>query len=516
FAVRPGAANVPAIARVTAPARALVDAAVPIVATIDTSGLDAAGPIRIEVALEEAGVAVDRQTRDVPAGAARLDVPLTWVPAGTGATAIRVRARVAGAPETASVAADAGIEVTDTPYRVLFFERRPSWTSTFVRRAVEQDRRFEVTSRVGTSRGVSTATGPAPDALADAAALDPYQVIVCGAPDALTAADVRGLAAFARERGGTVVLLLEQADAGLAASLTGVTGWTPWSEPDGIEVRPAAGTAPLRATEVAWPTGRAPGVDPLVTWTRVAADAGSGASAGAGATGGAPARAVAWRAPAGAGAVVTSALFDAWRFRADSTGFDDFWRLTLAEAAARAPAPVEVRLDRTVVAPGDPIAARVRARGVAAPTAAGPGAAAARVTFSASRVDASGAATPVTLWPGDVGAFEGTIRAPDTPGVHRLVVTVGEARGEAAFVVRDDARAAGEDGRDRLAAWATSHGGRVLPAAEVASIGDALAAALPVEVRDTAWHPMRHPAWIVPFAALLGLEWWHRRRRGLA
>ncbi|MEZ5316254.1 MAG: hypothetical protein R2752_02525 [Vicinamibacterales bacterium] len=46
----------------------------------------------------------------------------------------------------------------------------------------------------------------------------------------MTAADVRGLAAFARERGGTVVLLLEQADAGLAASLTGVTGWTPWSE----------------------------------------------------------------------------------------------------------------------------------------------------------------------------------------------------------------------------------------------------------------------------------------------
>ncbi|MEZ5316253.1 MAG: hypothetical protein R2752_02520 [Vicinamibacterales bacterium] len=210
---------------------------------------------------------------------------------------------------------------------------------------------------------------------------------------------------------------------------------------------------------------------------------------------------------------MTSALFDAWRFRADSTGFDDFWRLTLAEAAARAPAPVEVRLDRTVVAPGDPIAARVRARGVAAPTAAGPGPRP-RATFSASRVDASGAATPVTLWPGDVGAFEGTIRAPDTPGVHRLVVTVGEARGEAAFVVQDDARAAGEDG---AIAWRPGRPRRrVLPAAEVASIGDALAAALPVEVRDTAWHPMRHPAWIVPFAALLGLEWWHRRRRGLA
>jgi hypothetical protein len=34
--------------------------------------------------------------------------------------------------------------------------------------------------------------------------------------------------------------------------------------------------------------------------------------------------------------------------------------------------------------------------------------------------------------------------------------------------------------------------------------------------RESRWHPMRHPWWIAPLALLLGVEWWARRRAGLA
>ncbi|MEZ5316255.1 MAG: hypothetical protein R2752_02530 [Vicinamibacterales bacterium] len=97
FAVRPAAVNAPAIARVTAPARALVDAAVPIVATIDTSGLDAARPDQ-DRGRPRGGRRRRRSADPGRAGGRRATGRAVDVgSAGTGATAIRVRARVAGA-----------------------------------------------------------------------------------------------------------------------------------------------------------------------------------------------------------------------------------------------------------------------------------------------------------------------------------------------------------------------------------------------------------------------------------
>ena len=41
-------------------------------------------------------------------------------------------------------------------------------------------------------------------------------------------------------------------------------------------------------------------------------------------------------------------------------------------------------------------------------------------------------------------------------------------------------------------------------------------AALRQQPRPDRVHPMRSAWWIAPFAIALGLEWWSRRRRGLA
>jgi hypothetical protein len=41
-----------------------------------------------------------------------------------------------------------------------------------------------------------------------------------------------------------------------------------------------------------------------------------------------------------------------------------------------------------------------------------------------------------------------------------------------------------------------------------------IAAAIPSPASETPTNPMRSPFWILPFAGLLGGEWWSRRRRG--
>src|SRR5207237_6844110 len=101
------------------------------------------------------------------------------------------------------------------------------YLSTFVRRALEADRRFAVASRVVTSRNVSSAEGQAPSTLADPSLLELYDVIVVGAPAALTPGDVSGLEQFLRRRGGAVLLLYDAAPTrGVHDRLTGVTTWT--------------------------------------------------------------------------------------------------------------------------------------------------------------------------------------------------------------------------------------------------------------------------------------------------
>ena len=91
------------------------------------------------------------------------------------------------------------------PLRVEIYEPRPSWASTFVRRALETDPRFQVASVSMTSRGIASRAGEAVP-LIDAN-LDRFDVVAIGGLDRLTAADVRAVDRFMRERGGAVFLL---------------------------------------------------------------------------------------------------------------------------------------------------------------------------------------------------------------------------------------------------------------------------------------------------------------------
>ena len=73
-------------------------------------------------------------------------------------------------------AADVLIDVREQRWAILFYDPRPSWMSTFVRRAIARDPRFAVTSRVVTSRNISTDAGQPPASLDDLATLELFDV----------------------------------------------------------------------------------------------------------------------------------------------------------------------------------------------------------------------------------------------------------------------------------------------------------------------------------------------------
>src|SRR6185503_15219195 len=136
---------------------------------------------------------------------------------------LRVTAALAGTTSVAN--ADVSVDVRDKRWTVLFFDPRPSWMSTFVRRAVERDARFVVTSRVVTSRNVSADAGQPPGRLDDLAALELFDAVVVGAPETLTERDVAGLDAFLRRRAGGVVLLFDRRFPGPYERLTDAGDW---------------------------------------------------------------------------------------------------------------------------------------------------------------------------------------------------------------------------------------------------------------------------------------------------
>jgi hypothetical protein len=472
------------IASVDAPARAPLDGTIPVDVVVDPG--DASGPV--ELALHVGGAVVDRVTvREAGAAAA---TRLTFVPAAAGAVPLRVTASVGG---VAQAAVDLVVRADDRRWAVLFYEPRPSWTSTFVRRAVASDPRFEVATRVVTSRDASIGVAGAPLSL-DAAALARYDAVVVGAPDELRDADVAALEAYLRRRGGSVVLLPDRVAAGPYDRLTAVAAWATARYAAPAAVTDASGVS-LRAAELRWPRTLPPAA------TAVARDS--------------VANAIVWRAPVGAGHVLVSGALDAWRFRAaESSSFDAFWRGLLAGAAAATPAPLEVRLARPVVRPGEETDVLVTSTSLVLTEAA----AGTSLNGVMRAVLEGGPATEqVRVWPEEEpGAWRGSVRAPSTPGLYRVRVASGEAEAEADLYVADAAAAAEPDRRALMRGWSEARGGELVPAADVRTMPARLTAALePVRRRET-WHPLRSAWWIVPFTLALGGEWWWRRRRGLA
>ena len=253
--------------------------------------------------LRREGVAIDSVTSAIKGDDERVAVELGYVATATGTAELSVEAEVPGAQPGPHVV-DLTVVVGSARWTVLAFDRRPSWMSTFVRRALESDPRFVVTSRIVTSRGAAATAGQPPESLATLPSLEPFQAVIAGAPEALTAADVSGLEAFMRQRGGTVILLVDEAVASPALrTLTGIERWTAVSRPEPAGAPPASETF-------------SPAVIP--PWAETTGHA-------------------TWSMPFGRGRLVVSGQLDAWRYRdRDATAFDTYWRRAAAGAAAAA------------------------------------------------------------------------------------------------------------------------------------------------------------------------------------
>jgi len=100
--------------------------------------------------------------------------------------------------------------------------------------------------------------------------------------------------------------------------------------------------------------------------------------------------------------------------------------------------------------------------------------------------------------------------------VYRVSVATNGRTAEVPFVVSADARVAAPSSRSLSSAWATSRGGRLFQARELEQLPAALDAAIQPRSERTTWHPFRSAWWIVPFVLALSMEWWLRRRQGLA
>jgi hypothetical protein len=530
------------------PARVPVQGTVPVGVVLsrgassegEAEGPGAAPP---ELALLRGGVELDRvEARPLPGASGALGAPgdpgllaaeLGFVPPGAGVHTLQV---VLHEPDRAPRTLALGVvEASEARWHVLFLDARPSWPSTFVRRALEGDARFEVAGRVETAPGLATTFGAPPEDPGAPGALDPFDLVVVGAPEAVTGARVQALEGWVRA-GGTLVLLLDAAaeagrGPGYWESLAGTESWDVdrSDEPlplalEGLPELEGAALPPLLARVRAFPRELPPGA-------RVWGTDPGGTQPGGTQSGGSPHL---WTRPLGEGTVVVSGALDAWEHRGeDRSGFTPAWRAIAARAAALAPPALELRLEpgghpaavlpaqrpRTggglAVLPGAPVRLALGTRiGAEGARESETGAA---VRARASLEHPAGSGRPLSLWPAPtVGALEAAFRAPETPGVAWVRTEVDGDTARVPLVV-DPQAASADPGADLalLGAWSRANGGEMFEAGETDALLDALEGALGLERRREAWHPMRSPWWILPFALALGGEWWLRRRRGL-
>lgn len=449
-----------------------------------TQSLAGAGTVRVTLAgTGVAGRQTELQVTDGAAtvgtlehtwaadGTVTVDVP--WWPVGEGARVLRVAAApIEGEASALDNAIDVGVTVSPTRARVLIFDARPSWASAFVRRALEDDARFQVEHRVGLAP--SLAAGTAGGRL-DPLTLDAVGVAVIGGPERLSAADATLLERFVRQRGGTLILVPDQALSGAAAGL--VRGQ--WSEH--LE-ETASPVGPLRASE----TLRLSNASPADLVLASAQDR--------------PAIVV---SPAGRGRIVVSGAMDAWRYRdADGGAFDRFWRSLVLESSV-ASAALRVEPAQATAAPGARVPFVVRHHQMAEADAA---------TLTASAGCGDEPMQAVRLWPAaEAGVYSGTLSttaagsclirvAVDDGPVSEggVVMTMGPTDGVPSVLAK-------------LERGVVSRGGVAGDApAVIAMLSGNAAVAVPTPV-----HPMRSPWWLSPFVLCLGVEWWLRRRAGL-
>ena len=432
--------------RVDAPSIAAVDARVSVSSVLEVRGARAR---QIELSLLANGNVVDRVTRSIQSDTQPIELPLSFVPTAAGAVTLRVNAQLVGALER--VSAEVVVDVREQKWAVLFFDPRPSWMSTFVRRAVERDSRFAVTSRVVTSSNVSTDAGKPPGTLYDPAVMELYDAIVVGAPESMGERDVQGLERFLRRRGGSVVLLFDGNRRGAYERLAPIGAFSNTSNSRGTVIAGAeTDSVAMRATEWMWPVQLPAGAQ-VLAWS----DAHSARASSR--------HPLVWSTSAGAGRVVISGALDSWKFRDPAqSGFEKFWQQTIAMAAQASADAIELRVPTAPVRPGAAVPVQLTSR--VAALAQATSTSAVRSTASV-QLETPDGKVMVRVWPtATPGEFAGTLNAPMQPGTFRISASADGASATMPMVVSGSSHTGNAEEADVLAAWVAGKGGAVIAA----------------------------------------------------
>jgi uncharacterized membrane protein len=537
------------VARVEAPRSVLQGSALPVQVVLTHRGL--AGT-RVPVTVEENGRVVARTEVTLPDAGDALPVRLSVPAQDAGARRLTVRVpRQSGEVVGENNERPLLVDVRDAPERVLYFEGEPRFEAKFLRRAIVDDDRLQLTVLQRTAEGKYLRLGVS-DSLdlvsgfpTTREALFAYRAIVIGSVEAsaFTAEQLRLLADFVGVRGGGLLFLGGRrafAEGGYAGTpleevmpvvLSGGRGVTADDEPvPAVElaVRPtSAGVAhaPLqlagdeRASAARWAalppltavnTVRAvrPGATVLLTGT---------------APNGGGSRVVMASQRYGRGKAAALAVQDSWLWQMhaaitpEDQTHETFWRQTLRWLAADVPGAIELTAAIDRPAPGEAVALHALVRdSVYAPVNG--------ATVVAEVTAPSGTRREVPLEWGVTrdGEYNGTFTATEA-GMHAVRVLRREpGREQASAITYLDAAPSREEyfaaglRAELLRRLASETGGKYYTPETAGALAEDLRyarAGVTVAERKELWDM---PATFLLLGALLAGEWGYRRRRGLA
>ena len=490
------------IASVHAPATAPLGVQTTLSVTVELPEIRTTNDTLI-VRLESGGVLLATTRHAAVGSTVRVTLPFT--PVSTGAQLLEFAATLErNASEVARTHVVRQVYVYEERIRVLVTDARASWMSTFVRRALESSERFDVVSRVATSRGIALSSGSAPsaDELArlTPTQLDAYDVVIVGAPDAATASTVQALERFMRVRGGVVLLLFDNTGASAFDHLIGHGSWRApvLTSPRSIR-RVGDTTTLLRVSEAAAPTTLPADAGVLATMEAEGADT--------------PA---VFHVSVGAGRLVVSSALDAWRYREpEQSAFMRAWPELVGDLAAMALPPITVAAGTTA---NNEVRVNVWVRDAAVIPSNDTWAGSVSGGFTSNSRTESLALYPTA----QLGMLEGRFRAPDTTALVMVSASVTNQNGVTAqqrveLMFRGLAESGDVTQPDEfLPLWIAAHGGLLVPHAELGQLSSRLDSLVGGEKQAATVFPMRSPWWLLPFSFALGAEWWLRRRRGWA
>jgi hypothetical protein len=475
----------PSVAIVEAPTAVTLipGSAVDIQVTLQALGLTGQRSVAV---LEQDGVELTR-VEHLWKSDGRAKIALRYIAAAPGARWLTVRVQPSsGERRVIDNRADVLARVAARPGSVAVIETRPSWPAGFVRRALEADPAFQVSSVIRTSRGISSRAGETPPVV-QASQLSRFDVVIAGAPEDLRREEIEALWQFVDRRGGTLVLLPDRMPTGpYAERLPGKLSEHLLNEPRTLD--PSGVLASELLTMTPMPRG----------------------GRAIGTLNGAPVI-VSW--PVGDGRVIFSGALDGWRYRADPRSrLAPLWREELLTAALTAPPPIGIDLRPAVVRPVGGVRLQVRLRRTewADP---GPATRETRLPAVAARIsDPSGRFQTIRLWPeAEPGLFRGEL-AVTAAGVYTVRVETDQHAAEATLVA-DAGAAVPVSAGIELAQVAGLTGGVAASASEMNPVVQHLSS-LPRPPRPTLIRPFEAVWWPLIFAGLLCGEWASRRRAG--